>query len=122
MNNESRRKLSGLQDKMTDGARRGFEMVLNKIDAIESRMAAMEKRQETSEKTNTEILRLVNAINDKIKTEHIEEKAAVLTAGQKFVGTKFGKIVLMVLFFSGGLALAYIIEHGALTAITGMVK
>lgn len=121
----ARRKLNELPTKtgnMTTGTKKGLNLVLDEIEKVNGKVDRVVERQEQTDKNVLEILKLVNAINEKVSIGHIEEKAAVVDALSKFGQTKFGKVILFLILVCIGLSAAYIIEHGAFDAIANWAK
>ena len=112
---------------MTEGAKQGFEIMLNELSKFRTEMNGLRTevnnlftqgqgqnaRLDTIEKTNVQMLEMMNKLNDKLEVNNIEQKAAVMDAFQKVVSTKIGKIILFLFLLCGGLAMAYIVEHAA---------
>lgn len=113
--------------------KRGFGVVLDEIakvhkemDAIKKTQSEMVQRQATQEAQNTEILKLVNNINEKLTTNKIEENAAQMGLLKKAAKSKFGWVV-SALFCIGliciGIAGVYVVEHsGAVAELVSAAK
>ena len=130
---KTRRKLACMPTKrgdMTTGAQEGFAIMLEELEKnnatvneVKESVTKQGERLTAVESGLTEVLKVVNAINDKITTDHIEQKAAVASAFQAFFATKGGKILFFVLLISVGLAMAYIVDHAtSVSQIVSSVK
>lgn len=137
---ETRRKLATLPTKkgiMTTGAQEGFAIVLeeleknnktiveihNEVTTVKEEVVSLGQRQTAVETGLGEVLKVVNSIQAKLTTDKIEEKAAVMSAFQAFVSTKFGKVLLFLFIVSAGLAIAYVVDHATgVSQIVGAVK
>ena len=104
---------------MTSETKKGLDIMLDELEKtskaqaeIKEAQAAQGERLTAVENGLFEVLKVVNTINDKLTNTNMEEKAAVMTALQKIVGTKVGKAFIGFLFLFSGLAFAYMIEHG----------
>lgn len=119
---KTRAKLNALKTKqgaMTSETKKGLDIMLDEmektnkaIQEIKSEQARQSERTTAIENGLGEVLKVVNSLNDKLTNTNMEEKAAVMTALQKIVGTKAGKAFIGFLFLFSGLAFAYMIEHG----------
>lgn len=112
---------------MTEGAKQGFELMLNEISKVHTEVndikhtvVAQNHRLEVMEKATAQTLEMVNKINDKLETNRVEQKAAVMDAFQKFAGSKIGKIIIVLFLVCGGLSVAYIVEHA--TGVSQIVE
>jgi len=130
---KTRRKLASIPTKkgdMTTGAQEGFAIMLEELEKnnvavneLKDNVVKQGERLTAVESGLGEVLKVVNAINDKITTDHIEEKAAVTSAFQQFISTKFGKILFVLLLLSFGLSVAYIVDHATgVSQIVSAVK
>lgn len=127
---KTRRKLAGIPTKkgdMTTGAQEGFAIMLEELEKnnvavneLKENVVKQGERLTAVESGLGEVLKVVNAINDKITTDHIEEKAAVTSAFQQFISTKFGKLLFLLLLLSFGLSVAYIVDHA--TGVSQIVE
>lgn len=116
---EQLNKLKTKQGAMTSETKKGLDIMLNELEKtskaqaeIKEAQAAQSERLTVVENGLFEVLKVVNTINNKLTNTNMEEKAAVMTALQKIVGTKAGKAFIGFLFLFSGLAFAYMIEHG----------
>lgn len=119
---KTRAKLNALKTKqgaMTSETKKGLDIMLDEmektnkaIQEIKSEQARQSERTTAIESGLGEVLKVVNSLNDKLTNTNMEEKAAVMTALQKIVGTKAGKVFIGFSFLFSGLAFAYMIEHG----------
>lgn len=119
---KTRAKLNALKTKqgaMTSETKKGLDIMLDEmektnkaIQEIKSEQARQSERTTAIENGLGEVLKVVNSLNDKLTNTNMEEKAAVMTALQKIIGTKAGKAFIGFLFLFSGLAFAYMIEHG----------
>lgn len=112
-------KLKTKQGAMTSETKKGLDIMLDELEKTSKAQAEIKEAQVAQGERLTavenglfEVLKVVNTINDKLTNTNMEEKAAVMTALQKIVGTKAGKAVIGFLFLFSGLAFAYMIEHG----------
>lgn len=112
---------------MTEGAKQGFELMLNEISKVHTEVndikhtvVAQNHRLEVMEKATAQTLEMVNKINDKLETNQVEQKAAVMDAFQKFAGSKIGKIIIVLFLICGGLSIAYVVEHA--TGVSQIVE
>lgn len=112
-------KLKTKQGAMTTETKKGLDIMLDELEKTSKAQADIKaaqiqqgERLTAVESGLTQVLRIVNSINEKLTNHNIEEKAAVYTALQKIVGTKAGKAFILFLFLFSGLAFAYMIEHG----------
>lgn len=103
---------------MTEGAKQGFELMLNEISKmrtevndIKHTVVAQNHRLEVMEKATAQTLEMMNKINDKLEADNIEQKAAVMDAFQRFAGSKIGKAIIILFLLCGGLSIAYVVEH-----------
>ena len=103
---------------MTEGAKQGFELMLNEISKVHTEVndikhtvVAQNHRLEVMEKAAAQTLEMVNKINDKLEADNIEQKAAVMDAFQRFAGSKIGKAIIILFLLCGGLSIAYVVEH-----------
>ena len=130
---KTRRKLASIPTKkgdMTTGAQEGFAIMLEELEKnnvavneLKDNVVKQGERLTAVESGLGEVLKVVNAINDKITTDHIEEKAAVTSAVKQFISTKFGKILFVLLLLSFGLSVAYIVDHATgVSQIVSAVK
>lgn len=120
---ETKKKVSRIMTKpgaMTEGAKQGFEIMLDEISKVHTEVndikhtvVAQNHRLEVMEKATAQTLEMVNKINDKLETNQVEQKAAVMDAFQKFAGSKIGKIIIVLFLICGGLSIAYVVEHAA---------
>lgn len=127
---ETKKKVSRIMTKpgaMTEGAKQGFEIMLDEISKvhievndIKHTVVAQNHRLEVMEKATAQTLEMVNKINDKLETNNIEQKAAVMDAFQKFAGSKIGKIIIVLFLICGGLSIAYVVEHA--TSVSQIVE
>lgn len=118
---ETKKRITRIKAKpgiMTEGAKQGFEIMLNEISKVHSEVngvkhtvEAQNHRLEVMEKATAQTLEMVNKINDKLETNNIEQKAAVMDAFQKFAGSKIGKVIIVLFLICGGLSIAYVVEH-----------
>ena len=102
---------------MTEGAKQGFELMLNEISKVHTEVndikhtvVAQNHRLEVMEKATAQTLEMVNK-NDKLEANNIEQKAAVVDAFQRFAGSKIGKAIIILFLLCGGLSIAYVVEH-----------
>lgn len=119
---KTRAKLNSLKTKqgaMTSETKKGLDIMLDELEKTNKAQAEIKEAQIKQGERMTalenglcEVLKVVNNINDKLTNNQLEEKAAVMTALQKIVGTKTGKAFIVFLFLFSGLAFAYMIEHG----------
>lgn len=119
---KTRAKLNSLKTKqgaMTSETKKGLDIMLDELEKTNKAQAEIKEAQIKQGERMTalenglcEVLKVVNNINDKLTNNQLEEKAAVMTALQKIVGTKAGKAFIGFLFLFSGLAFAYMIEHG----------
>lgn len=119
---KTRAKLNALKTKqgaMTTGTKKGLDIMLDELEKTSKAQAEIKEAQVAQGERLTavenglfEVLKVVNTINDKLTNTNMEEKAAVMTALQKIVGTKAGKAFIGFLLLFSGLAFAYMIEHG----------
>lgn len=119
---KTRAKLNALKTKqgaMTTETKKGLDIMLDELEKTSKAQAEIKEAQVAQGERLTavenglfEVLKVVNTINDKLTNTNMEEKAAVMTALQKIVGTKAGKAFIGFLFLFSGLAVAYMIEHG----------
>ena len=107
------------QGAMTSETKKGLDIMLDELEKTSKAQAEIKEAQVAQGERLTavenglfEVLKVVNTINDKLTNTNMEEKAAVMTALQKIVGTKAGKAFIGFLFLFSGLAVAYMIEHG----------
>lgn len=118
---------------MTSGAKRGFNLMLDelertneKINTVDKKVDNLNDRFNIMETATAETLKIVNDINEKISVDKVEEKAAQMDFLQKIVGSKFGKIVITVLFcavLASGVALVYFINnYKQVTEIVDSIK
>jgi hypothetical protein len=115
---------------MTTGAQEGFAIMLEELEKnnatvneVKESVTKQGERLTAVENGLGEVLKVVNAINDKITTDNIEQKAAVASAFQAFFATKGGKILFFILLISVGLAMAYIVDHATgVSQIVSSVK
>lgn len=112
-------KLRTIKGVMTSGAKEGFCIMLEEIEKTNQAISEIKAAQtQQAERTTAienglgEVLKVVNGLNEKLTTNQIEDKAAVMTFLQKVASTKTGKTLLIFLFVFSGLAFAYMIEHG----------
>lgn len=130
---KTRRKLASMPTKrgdMTTGAQEGFAIMLEELEKnnatvneVKESVTKQGERLTAVENGLGEVLKVVNAINDKITTDNIEQKAAVASAFQSFFATKGGKILFFVLLISVGLAMAYVVDHATgVSQIVSSVK
>lgn len=122
---KTRKKLNALPTKagnMTTGTKKGLNLIIDEIEKVNAKVDEVAKNQEKTDNNVLEVLKLVNNINEKISVDKIEEKAAIMDAVSSFGKTTFGKIILFFIFVCGGLAMAYIIEHGVFTIIAEWLK
>ena len=112
---------------MTEGAKQGFELMLNEISKVRTEVndikhtvVAQNHRLEVMEKATAQTLEMVNKINDKLETNQVEQKAAVMDAFQRFAGSKIGKIIIVLFLICGGLSIAYVVEHA--TGVSQIVE
>ncbi len=112
-------KLKTKQGAMTSETKKGLDIMLDELEKTSKAQAEIKEAQVAQGERLTavenglfEVLKVVNTINDKLTNTNMEEKAAVMTALQKIVGTKAGKAFIGFLFLFSGLAFAYMIEHG----------
>lgn len=112
-------KLKTKQGAMTSETKKGLDIMLDELEKTSKAQAEIKEAQVAQGERLTavenglfEVLKVVNTINDKLTNTNMEEKAAVMTALQKIVGTKAGKAFIGFLFLFSGLAVAYMIEHG----------
>lgn len=127
---ETKKKVSRIMTKpgaMTEGAKQGFEIMLDEISKVHTEVndikhtvVAQNNRLEVMEKATAQTLEMVNKINDKLETNQVEQKAAVMDAFQKFAGSKIGKIIIILFLICGGLSIAYVVEHA--TGISQIVE
>lgn len=127
---ETKKKVSRIMTKpgaMTEGAKQGFEIMLDEISKVHTEVndikhtvVAQNHRLEVMEKATAQTLEMVNKINDKLETNNIEQKAAVMDAFQKFAGSKIGKIIIVLFLICGGLSIAYVVEHA--TGVSQIVE
>ena len=103
---------------MTEGAKQGFELMLNEISKVHTEVndikhtvVAQNPRLEVMEKATAQTLEMVNKINDKLEADNIEQKAAVMDAFQRFARSKIGKAIIILFLLCGGLSIAYVVEH-----------
>ena len=116
---EQLNKLKTKQGAMTSETKKGLDIMLDELEKTSKAQAEIKEAQATQSERLTavenglfEVLKVVNTINNKLTNTNMEEKAAVMTALQKIVGTKVGKAFIGFLFLFSGLAFAYMIEHG----------
>lgn len=130
---KTRRKLAGIPTKkgdMTTGAQEGFAIMLeeleknnNTINEVKKSVTEQGDRLTAVETGLGEVLKVVNSINAKLTVDKVEEKAAVVSAFQAFIGTKFGKFLVFLFLISAGLSIAYIVDHATgVSQIVGAVK
>ena len=127
---ETKKKVGRIMTKpgaMTEGAKQGFEIMLDEISKVHTEVndikhtvVAQNHRLEVMEKATAQTLEMVNKINDKLETNNIEQKAAVMDAFQKFAGSKIGKIIIVLFLICGGLSIAYVVEHA--TGVSQIVE
>lgn len=127
---ETKKKVSRIMTKpgaMTEGAKQGFEIMLDEISKVHTEVndikhtvVAQNHRLEVMEKATAQTLEMVNKINDKLETNQVEQKAAVMDAFQKFAGSKIGKIIIVLFLICGGLSIAYVVEHA--TGVSQIVE
>lgn len=120
---ETKKKVSRIMTKpgaMTEGAKQGFEIMLDEISKVHTevnnlatQVQAQNNRLEVMESATAQTLEMVNKINEKLETNQIEQKAAVMDAFQRFAGSKMGKIIIVLFLICGGLSIAYVVEHAA---------
>lgn len=120
---ETKKKVSRIMTKpgaMTEGAKQGFEIMLDEISKVHTevnnlatQVQAQNHRLEIMETATAQTLEMVNKINDKLETNQVEQKAAVMDAFQKFAGSKIGKIIIILFLICGGLSIAYVVEHAS---------
>ena len=110
-------KLKTKQGAMASETKKGLDIMLDELEKTSKAQAEIKEAQVAQGERLTavenglfEVLKAVNTIND--TNTNMEEKAAVMTALQKIVGTKAGKAFIGFLFLFSGLAFAYMIEHG----------
>lgn len=125
---DTRRRLASLptkQGNMTTGAQEGFTIVLEELErnnkairemhaevtSVKEEITAIGSRQTAVETGLSEVLKVVNSIQAKLTTDKVEEKAAVMSAFQAFIGTRFGKLLLLLFLVSAGLSIAYVVDH-----------
>ena len=118
---ETKKRVSRIKTKpgaMTEGAKQGFEIMLNEIskvhtevNSLTAQVQAQNHRLEVMETATAQTLEMVNKINEKMETNNIEQKAAVMDAFQKFAGSKVGKAIIILFLLCGGLSIAYVVEH-----------
>lgn len=111
--------------KMTNGAKKGFKLIMKEIENVDRRIGKLSEqvlsvdskvekfgdRLSTMERATASVLEQVTEMHKKLEVNNIEEKAAVMDSLQRFVGSKFGKILLIFFLICGGLSVAYIVEH-----------
>ena len=126
---DTRRRLASLptkQGNMTTGAQEGFTIVLEELERNNKAIREMHaegSRQTAVETGLGEVLKVVNSIQAKLTTDKVEEKAAVMSAFQAFIGTRFGKLLLLLFLVSAGLSIAYVVDHATgVSQIVGAVK
>lgn len=127
---ETKKKVSRIMTKpgaMTEGAKQGFEIMLDEISKVHTevnnlatQVQAQNHRLEVMETATAQTLEMVNKINDKLETNNIEQKAAVMDAFQKFAGSKIGKAIIVLFLICGGLSIAYVVEHA--TSVSQIVE
>lgn len=115
--------LPTVQGKMTSGTKAGLDIMLNelentnkKINSVGVKVDNIDNRLTTLESANTQILKIVNNINDKITVNKIEQKAAQMDFIQRLFGSKFGKIMIIVMIVAligMGVALVFLINNSA---------
>lgn len=118
---ETKKKVSRIMTKpgaMTEGAKQGFEIMLDEISKVHTevnnlatQVQAQNNRLEVMESATAQTLEMVNKINEKLETNQIEQKAAVMDAFQRFAGSKIGKAIIILFLLCGGLSIAYVVEH-----------
>ena len=128
---ESRKALNNLKTvkgSMTTESKKGFDIMFcelernnkklnvayNKINALDKKVDDLSVRLNIMETATAETLKIVNSINEKITVDKVEEKAAQMDFLQRIVSSKFGKIVIGILFcavLAAGIGVVYIINH-----------
>ena len=118
---ETKKKVSRIMTKpgaMTEGAKQGFEIMLDEISKVHTevnnlttQVQAQNHRLEVMETATAQTLEMVNKINEKLESNNIEQKAAVMDAFQRFAGSKIGKAIIILFLLCGGLSIAYVVEH-----------
>ena len=90
---------------------------------MKEEITAIGSRQTAVETGLGEVLKVVNSIQAKLTTDKVEEKTAVMSAFQAFIGTRFGKLLLLLFLVSAGLSIAYVVDHATgVSQIVGAVK
>lgn len=87
--------------------------VHTEVNNLATQVQAQNNRLEVMESATAQTLEMVNKINEKLETNQIEQKAAVMDAFQRFADSKMGKIIIVLFLICGGLSIAYVIEHAA---------
>lgn len=91
-----------------------FAKVYKEMEAIKAAQTEMNQRQTNQELQNAEILKLVNAINNKLTTTKMEENAAQMGFLKKIAKSRYGWVFIL-MFCAGlvcvGISLVYFIEH-----------
>ena len=98
-------KLKTKQGAMTTETKKGLDIMLDELEKTSKAQADIKaaqiqqgERLTAVENGLCEVLKVVNTINNKLSNNQLEEKAAVMTALQKIVGTKAGKAFIGFLF------------------------
>jgi len=105
---------------MTEGTHDAMELIVDEIEKLDTKMNIIDnkiddhgRRLTAMEMAEAEILKKVDQITEKLDVEQVEQKAAVMDAFQRFVGSWFGKVILILFLICGGLSVAYIVDHAA---------
>lgn len=128
---KTRQKLNNLKTSkgnMTNGAKEGFNILLDeheqnakrmgnlerKVDDLSQRLNIMETATAETLKTSAETLKMVNEINKKLTEGEVEDKAAQMDFLQKIFSSKFGKgliIFLLLTVVASGVAVVYLVNN-----------
>ena len=106
---------------MTSGTKEALDVMLDElesmtamVDGVKQDVADISSRMTVVEQGMSEVLRLANALNNKLAVDKIEEKAAQMDFLQRIAGSKIGKIVIIgtvVALLGSGVGLVYLIDH-----------
>lgn len=106
---------------MTSGTKEALDVMLDelesmtaKVDGVKQDVADISSRMTVVEQGMSEVLRLANALNNKLAVDKIEEKAAQMDFLQRIAGSKIGKILIIgtvVALLGSGVGLVYLIDH-----------
>lgn len=106
---------------MTSGTKEALDVMLDelesmsaKVDDVKQDVSDMSSRMTVVEKGMSEMLRLANALNEKLSSNKIEEKAAQMDFLQRMAASKIGKIIIVgavVALLGSGVGLVYLIDH-----------